>query len=213
MEPVYRDLFLRELSRAGVADTFYPVGPAANHSMMYLVSRLLQEFPFRSVLDIGAGQVSILIDRLRKAANGQYEVRSLEHDPYWARTIAEQIDHPVIAAELVPQTVEGHAIAYYDIPRDKLSLPIDLMIVDGPPAHDDEVRYARLGALEIAESMLDRDFVIVVDDSEREGEVELVRGLKALFNSRGIAFRSGTLHAAKCQTVLAAGRFTPAAFF
>ena len=213
MEPVYRDLFLRELARCGVADTFYPVGPAANHSMMYFIARVLQDHRFTSVLDLGAGQTSILIDRIRGATTGAYSVRTVEHDRFWAERIGAQIGHEVIAAPLVRRNVQGRDIGWYDLPPAIWKEPADLLIVDGPPGYDENVRYARTGAVEIAASVLKEDFVVVVDDSERVGEYELVQLLKALFRARGVAFASGTLHAYKCQTILAAGKYRDAAYF
>jgi hypothetical protein len=212
MEPVYRDLFLREIGRCGVPDTFYPVGPAANHSFMYFVARVLQDHRFTDVLDLGAGQVSILIDRIRQKT-GNFTVRTVEHDPFWAEKISSQVSHEVICAPLAARRVHEHQIRWYDLPPSVWRQPVDLLIVDGPPAHDGDIRYARIGALDIAAAVLQKDFVVVVDDSERAGEQALIRMLKALFQQRGIAFSSNTLHAYKCQTILAAGQYRDAVYY
>ena len=53
---IYRDLFLRELARLGVEDGFYPIGGAANYSLLYLVLRAMTEFPVSSILEVGAGK-------------------------------------------------------------------------------------------------------------------------------------------------------------
>ena len=72
MEVVYRELFLRDLARLGLDDLYYPVGWAANHSLMYLIARCFIELPVVNVLELGGGQSSILLsqlnDRLKREA-------------------------------------------------------------------------------------------------------------------------------------------------
>lgn len=213
MEPIYRDLFLKELSRAGVADEFYPVGGAANHSFLYIVARAMNEFAFRNVVELGAGQTSLLIDRMKKALARDCRVRTVEHDAFWAARIREQVDHEVIDVPLSPRAVDGHRIAYYDLAPAQIGTDVDFAIIDGPPAHDAAIRYTRLGAFDLIPPCLAKDFVVIVDDRERAGENALARMLEAHFRAQGIEHAVNTVKGAQSQTVFAAGRFKGAAYF
>jgi hypothetical protein len=94
LEVIYRDLFLRELARMGEEDRFFPTGGAANYSLLYLILRIGLEFKPASVLDIGAGQSSLLWSMLRR--HGLVgSVLTLESDREWAQRIGDQIDHEV----------------------------------------------------------------------------------------------------------------------
>jgi hypothetical protein len=56
LEAVYRDLFIRDLAAIGVNDAFYPVGSAANHSLLYLVLRCVRELGIRKVSTSARGR-------------------------------------------------------------------------------------------------------------------------------------------------------------
>src|SRR5882757_7659812 len=66
MEPVYQYLVARDLARLGIEDDFYPVGFAASYGLFYAILRIAQEYKPRNVLDVGAGQSSVLWSRLRE---------------------------------------------------------------------------------------------------------------------------------------------------
>ena len=69
MEIVYQQLVFRDLRNLGIHDDFYPVGSAASYSLFYILLRSLMTLPVTSVLDIGAGQTSLLLDATKKALN------------------------------------------------------------------------------------------------------------------------------------------------
>src|SRR6185312_2421725 len=104
-------------------------------------------------------------------------------------------------------------LEYYDLKADQIGRDIDFFIVDGPPAHDIGVRYARLGSFELITSCLAEDFVVVVDDRERAGEETLSHMLSAHFRQRGIDHAASTIKGAKSQAIFASGRFRPSAYF
>src|SRR5690348_10090169 len=80
MEVVYRELFLRDLSRLGLEDLYYPVGSAANHSLLYLIARSFIELPIRNALEMGAGQSSILLSQLNERLKKEATITTVEHD-------------------------------------------------------------------------------------------------------------------------------------
>ena len=210
LEPIYRDLFLRELSRANVEDVFYPVGSAANHSLLYLIARILRETPVRSVLELGAGQSTILLDRMRKPIARDIAIGTLEHDELWVKRVQADVAHSIYHAPLAPR--KGFTTPYYDHPLISEGPPIDFLIIDGPPATT-RTPLARLGAIDVIASRLASDFIIVIDDAERPGERQLGMEIERVLRKRGITFRQNMVRAAKSQIVIASGNFIPVAFF
>lgn len=208
MELVYRDLFVRELARLGIEDRFFPVASAANHSLLYLVLRCYVELPLQRILDVGAGQTSLLLHALQKKM-GKAEVITLEHDASWAAHIAAQVDHQVLRRDLVPlrvdhRTTQMHALT--DLPG-----RFQLIIMDGPPGVR---RHSRLGLLALMRTVMDHDgFVAILDDADRAGEWQTAEACWHWLHDQGITFRHAEIRAAKHQWLCAGGALQHAVFF
>lgn len=214
MEIVYRELFLRDLSRLGLEDRYYPVGSAANHSLLYLITRCFTELPVSHVVEMGAGQSSILISQLNDRLKKNAVITTVEHDPQWAARIQGQVKHRVETAALVPKTVDGHRISHYGGEYFDSSALYDFVLVDGPPAHGSkEMALNRIGAVELLEKNLAESFVIIVDDAERRGEDMLVDLIRRKLRKDGREFKDTAIMAAKQQHVFAAGLCSGAVFF
>jgi hypothetical protein len=213
MEIVYRELFLRELRRMEIDDEYYPVGSAASHGFLYFLARTLRTLPVNRILELGAGQTTLLIDRVRRKLGLDCEVETIEHDEQWAAEHQSSVQHRVTCAPLSSRTVEGHRIDYYSHQLIESGPPVDLLLVDGPPAHQRRIQFNRLGALDIVKTRLGTDFIIAIDDSQRNGEQLLVERVRAVLEERGDVFRTGTIVAARKLTVIAGGRLLKAAFY
>src|SRR5579885_2790366 len=123
MEIVYRELFLRDLRRLGIEDGFYPIGSAANHGLLYAITRAFAQFPIRSVLELGCGQSTLLLAALNRRLNEPASIRSVEQDPRWAERLRAAVGHEVVTSELVPKTVRGRAIRHYGDRDEPARLP------------------------------------------------------------------------------------------
>lgn len=208
LEIVYRELLLRDLARLGIPDRFYPVGSAANHSLLYLLLRCYVELPVTRVLDVGAGQTSLLLDELNRKL-GKAQVTTLEHDPDWGRLIGAVVAHPVLRRDLVPMRIAGIDTAMHDTAG--LPGPFDLIVMDAPPGSS---RYSRLGLLHLMQNFMDRsDFVAIMDDAERGGEMQTLRQCSGWLRDNGIVHDTCTVRAAKRQRVFAAGTMRQACYF
>lgn len=213
MEIVYRELFLRDLAAAGLRDVYYPVGGAANHGLLYLITRCFTEFPIANALELGAGQTTLLIDALRKSVRPDSRVTTVEHDPDWAGHIGAQVSHSVTVATLVGKQVDGRAIDHYRSPFFDPSTRYDLVIVDAPIASDHHNAYNRLGAIEIVDENLADDFVIIIDDAQRVGEARLAELVGERLAALGRKASRGVVTAGKRQILYAGGSYRRAAFF
>jgi predicted O-methyltransferase YrrM len=214
LEIVYRDLFMRDIAKVGMEDVYYPVGHAANYSLLYLVMRCVRELKIHEVLELGAGQTTILLDQAKRALAAEYRVRTIEHDPLWAEKMAELVSHEIVQADLSPLAVGGRNINYYDPKAIAVAdRKYDLIIVDGPPAFAPAMRYDRTGIATVVEYQLAPEFVIVFDDAERDGEVEAISSCRRLLRSHGVRVVEGQVSGFKRQHVFATPAHAQAAFF
>lgn len=213
MEIVYRDLFLRDLHRIGIEDNFYPIGAAASHGLLYVITRAFSEFPIASVLELGCGQSTLLLAALNRKRDRPASIRSVDQDPEWADWLRAVVDHEVVVSELVPKTVGGHAIRHYRDGYFDKTKTYELVIVDGPSVAGPQAALARLGCLEILETSLAPDFIVIVDDAERKGEGILVDLMRSHFKASGTAFGETSIIAAKRQHIFCGGKYRPAMFF
>jgi hypothetical protein len=214
LESVYRDLFIRDIAKVGMEDIYYPVGHAANYSLLYLVMRCVRELKFAEVLELGAGQTTILLDQAKRALAAEYRIRTIEHDAHWAEKISELVSHEIVRADLSPMTVGSRKINYYDPKTIAFAdRKYDLIIVDGPPAFAPSIRYDRTGFATVVEWHLAPEFVIVFDDAERDGEFEAINSCRYLLKRRGVRFLEGQVSGFKRQHVFATPAHAKAAFF
>lgn len=213
MEIVYRELFLRDIRRLEIADDFYPVGSAANHSLLYAITRAFTEFPVGNVLELGCGQSTLLLSRLNQRLNRAAAIRSVDHDRDWAARLRAAVAHEVVVAELRSKTVDGVSISHYDEGYFDRAKKYDLIIVDGPTVHSPETATTRLGCLEVVEVALAPDFVVILDDAERKGEGILTDRMRASLKRKGITFGETSIVAAKRQHIFCGGKFQGAMFF
>jgi len=207
LEAIYRDLFLRELALLGEEDRFFPTGGAANYSLLYLILRIGAEFQPASVLDVGAGQSTLLWAMLqRRGCVG--EVLTLENDPEWGARIAGQVGHEVLVTPLRRMRIGGRTMMTYDWNAAQAGRRFDAIVCDGPRGTP---RHSRGGILSMLGD-LPPDFALVLDDAERDGEQDTIAQVHARLQADKRDYAVGVLRAAKSQAVFATGRFLPATF-
>nr|MDT0659794.1 class I SAM-dependent methyltransferase [Micromonospora sp. DSM 115978] len=139
----------------------------------------------RCIVELGSGISSIYVGRLLRQRGGH--LWTVEHDEEWADTMeqqvaAESLDElvTVVRAPLVPTLSEwpDEENAWYDPDtiRSRIAQqPIDLLIIDGPPACDVTRRHSRYPAASFFPSLLASDYTIILDDIDRPGEQEIMK--------------------------------------
>jgi len=209
LEGVYQTIFMRDLARFGIEDEFYPVGSAANYSLLYLVLRVFRELQPKSVLDIGAGQTSILWSRLFGDA-GADRVLTVEHDSQWAGHVEKQIGHEILVSPLEMRQEGEKTVKTYDWAAIRARGPFDVILCDGPHG---TAQWSRYGVMSLVDKTLPADFVIIMDDAERDGETQTVDALLSRLETMGRPVRLGKVRGQKVQAVIAGGAYQSAAFF
>ena len=207
MEAIYRDLFVRELAKLGEDDAFFPVGGAANYSLLYLILRVGVELQPRSVLDVGAGQSTLLWSLLQRHGLVR-DVLTLESDADWGERIGARVSHPVLVTPLRPQRIEGREVMTYDWAAASDGRRFDAIVCDGPIGTP---RHSRSGVLTMLDG-LGEDFLLILDDAERRGEQDTIARVHARLQAMVRDYGVGVLRAAKSQAAFAGGRFRPATY-
>lgn len=213
MEAIYQNLVQRDLRALGIQDVFYPVAGAASYSLFYLLIRITKEFPIKSVLELGAGETTHLFHALVDRGALHAKCITLEHNHEWAERVSKSASHQIITTRLIERSIDGIEYLGYDFsPLNSLN-DVELLLVDGPPASTESNALARLGAVELVERISPSDFILVLDDTHRSGEMVLIEKIEHALHRRGISFSKGQLITSKRQTIFAGGAYERAAFF
>lgn len=213
MEGVFRDIFLRDLRQMQLEDRYYPVSGAANHSLLYLLLRTIREFAPHRVLELGAGQTTMLLDAVNATMSQPMEVTTVEHDAAWAAQVQQTVSHRVVVAPLAPTTIAGKSIDYYTAGFLPAGQRFNLVLIDGPAAQTKGAKFSRIGCLDFLPDALADDFMLIIDDAEREGEAYLVAKLAECFRIEAREVHQASVAARKVQTWFCGGAFASAQFF
>lgn len=204
-EQIYQGIFAQQCAQRGLTEVFYPVGAAASYSLMYLLTRVLSELPVHRIVELGSGETTVLIDRLRQAEGHHVAYDQAE---FWVKKVAARAPRcDVRHAPIVDKQFEGVAFGGYDglQPCD-----FDLLLVDGPNGTDHVSRY---DCVPLVAGNGAKEFIVVVDDAGRPGEQETVQALARLLTARGVDFKLNYLAGRTTQAVFTTPAFRAASYF
>ncbi|MBC7482381.1 MAG: hypothetical protein H7337_10905 [Rhizobacter sp.] len=204
-EQIFQGIFQDQCRQRGIDEPFYPVGAAAGYSLMYLLVRALSELPIKDVLELGSGQTTILIDRLRgmEGTHVTYEQSEL-----WAASVSRRAPRcQLIHSPLVERSSKGVTHRGFEqlIPTD-----FDLLLVDGPNGTDHASRY---DCVQLVEANRKSEFIIIVDDADRPGERETLQSLADVLRRRGIDFKLNYVSGRTTQAVITTPGMRAASYF
>lgn len=162
----------------------------------------------RRVVECGSGWTTLLMAACLGEI-GRGRVVALEHEERYADRTRELLAAAgcadratVIHAPLEPCRVEGEESPWYSLDRvDGIEGPIDVLVVDGPPAR--VAPAARRPAVPVLRDRLGDDWIVLLDDGFRREEAEIARswgrllGVEPELRARGegiwvLQSRSGT---------------------
>jgi predicted O-methyltransferase YrrM len=145
----------------------------------------------RRVVELGSGVSTVILARLlhQRPPRDGFVLAAVEHDVGWAEWVTDQLDREgigagvsVVQAPLVPHPRAEPGLSWYDeaalIEGLRTALQgdrIDLLLIDGPPAHAAGMGLARYPALPVLLDRLAPGATVVLDDAERAGEREVLR--------------------------------------
>ena len=133
-----------------------------------------------SVLECGSGFSTLKLAELTHERGGR--LVSLEHDELWATRVRSNLAAAGLAetARVTLAPLQRHPLArdgllwYADQALRFLPRRIDLLLVDGPPAFEPETDLSRYPALPALAERLAPDAIVVLDDIDRRGELQVL---------------------------------------
>ena len=124
-----------------------------------------------SVLECGSGLTTILVGhRCQQLGRTLY---ALEHHSFWANHVREYLDRGRIESVRLVVSPIGDLgdFDWYHVPEDSIPDEIGMVICDGPPGG---TRGGRYGLLPLMRDRMSPDCLILMDDSSRPGEREVM---------------------------------------
>jgi len=182
-----------------------PGGVAAGYSLLYILVRVLRHAGVHSVLEIGLGQSSLLIDRWKKSCLPQGRHVILEDDEAWIKEFQQMVS---LEAEIryfrpVSGKVSLQTLPLPSILDENEKTSYDLYLIDGPRGKKNFSRYDI--CLMAQQWSSDREFVVILDDYDRWGERQTGAELIRICQSKGIRVTHRVINGISDQLVV----FTP----
>lgn len=154
-------------------------GWALSSDAALTLARLIVSEEPELIVETGSGS-STVVAALAVAKNGHGRVMALEHDIEFGRATRKLLRDrsleeyaTVVDAPLKTYRIGGEDYRWYDIPEGTMNVPIDLLLVDGPPGPTGP--RARFPALPLLIDDLSTTAKILVDDAGRPDEIEIAQ--------------------------------------
>jgi len=180
---------------------FFPKGGATSYSLLLLLLRMLSESQPKKICELGSGQTTTLFLQYINSVPDTNLI-AIEHDKNWYIPFSEQFQKTknfrYIYSPLKNCTVFNIETKWYDynLLQEK---NINMLLIDGPLGTK---HYSRIGILNYIPEILDKKFIIIIDDSERKGEQQLVRLIIKKLSKNNIEFKIKTISNLVSQTII-----------
>ena len=159
---------------------------------LYALYRSLDEFQPKSILEMGLGQSTRVISSY--AMHFQTKHYIVEHDKSWINFFLDKHgvsdNTEIINLERVEDIYNGRYIHtktpikhYKDFKNTFSGKKFDFVFIDGPQGSDE---FSRVDVTEILPEALMESFVIMVDDSQRNGETHTINCIYNILKQNGI---------------------------
>ncbi|WP_405350664.1 hypothetical protein [Ruminobacter amylophilus] len=186
--------------------SFSPGRWAVGYQFLYVMYRILNEVKPKSILEMGLGQSTRMIAQYVRASSdvNHYVV---EHDPGWIEFFSNNFAVPESTTivqlpwDFRPYKEAERVRCYKDFAANFKDKVFDFISIDGPLGGDMH-QYARIDTLSIVPESLAENFVIMIDDTERSGEIGMIAELLAKLDAAGIKYKVGHYRGEKQATVI-----------
>lgn len=161
---------------------------SGNYTFFFVLNRVLNDFQPKNIIEFGLGESSKVISKYleNKLKNSKHTI--IEHDANWLQhfTIHYKLSERSIVKILpiVKQKVKGFLSWGYQHFEKEVGTDYDFYLVDGPFGSR---HFSRYDIISIAKKMtIENQFIIVMDDCNRFGEMQTFNELKKVFKKKNI---------------------------
>jgi len=179
---------------------------AANYTLIYILYKILEDFAPKYILELGLGQTSKLTTQYINYKNSEATLDIVEHSQNWIDAFSQKImknkniniyQKDLITVE-INNTVSDKYAPLDDITKNK---KYNLIIIDGPFGYDR--LYPRTNILDLIDNNLSDNFVIILDDAEREGEENTAKLIFDKLDKNNIKYIKSYQRGLKTQLIIA----------
>jgi hypothetical protein len=168
--------------------SFAPGGWAMDNAGLYTLFRILKDTKPKNILEFGLGQSSKMVHQYATFSEN-VNVLTIEHDKDWITFFCNGIPKDVkVTIKQVDKEIikfnEFETLSYKNI-GEIIEGKYDFIVVDGPfgSAH-----YSRSQIIGVVKNGLPKQFCILMDDTERNGEQETIGILRNVLQEKGIKY-------------------------
>ena len=160
----------------------WALGPAG----MSILLDALNQVKHPKVLELGLGESTKILLEIRKLEKHVV----IDHDKSWVEywtSQQEQRGKSIPIVEVYPMLLSKNH-SQYDFGATSIGNEFNIFLVDGPFGAPNE---SRRNILDIANDWkVDQEFVVIIDDVHRVGELQTYAALKAKLDTKGISYKS-----------------------
>ena len=178
---------------------FSPGRGAIGYPVMYIMYRILNEIRPTSILEMGMGQSTKLIGSYVSYTEGNSKHYVVEHDPEWIDFFTNHFTLPksteIVKCDITDVNVEidgkiTNITSYVGLKEQIQGKKFDFIFIDGPYGYRSP-DYSRVDILDVLPQCLDEQFVIIMDDCDRNGESNTCKMISLVLQEKGIKHHMG----------------------
>jgi hypothetical protein len=182
---------------------------AGNYSFFYVLNRILSDYKPNKILELGLGESSKFVSTYLENYLLDSSHTIIEQDENWKNSFETSYKlssrSKIVHCSLQEKEMKGFKIKVYQGLDEKIKENFDLYIVDGP--HGSE-RYSRYDIVSLISKLDEKDqFIIIIDDTERQGEKDTVADIKELLKTKNISYYQGDYIGNKCVTLIVSEKY------
>jgi len=182
---------------------------AGNYSFFYVLNRILTDFKPQSIVEFGLGESSKFVSTFLDNYLTESTHTIIEQDESWAThfkdnfELAEQSTINILP--LKKKIIKGFEVNSYDKIEEFVTNKYDLYLVDGPFGSNNYSRYDIVNVIKKVSAA--DEFIIMLDDYEREGEQQTFEELKAVLDKKRVEYVTRVYAGTKAVAVLGTPKY------
>ncbi len=187
--------------------SFSPGRWAVGYPGLYILYRIYNDVKPASILEFGLGESSKLLLQYHKSHIS--EITIVDHNQEWVDYFSQAYDNVNDVVTLLPttyKTIQGSKTLTYNN-LEKILHPkcYNLIVIDGPYGSN---TFSRSQIIDlVTNDCLAEDFIIVMDDYNRPGEVQTMNEVQILLKQKGYTFKTGIYSGQKDTFILCSPKY------
>jgi len=182
---------------------------AGNYSFFYILTRILSDYKPKKIIEFGLGESTKVISSFIENELHDSTHVVVEHNNDWITEFNNRFkvskNSSFLRLSLEEKNINNYNVTCYSGIEEKVNEVFELYIIDGPLGSD---RFSRFDICLLANKLTANDqFIIIIDDYEREGEQDTGNQLMKILESKKIKFHIGMYSGKNTQIVIASHQY------